>query len=93
LYYHYSQDPPEQFEFGLFPPAFVTDVLNSGLDSRTAMFDFSISPPRYEYAFRIHRNMLGPPDNRNPGRRTQYEVLSPTGAGSMISWRYVPQTH
>ena len=90
--FHYSQSPPLSFEStGLVPPAFVTEV--TGLDSKTAMFDFSIAPPFYEYAFKIRLDMLGPANNSNPGRRIQYPVIKPTGAGSMLTWRYVPQTH
>ena len=91
IFYHYSQFPPEDFLDGLFPPAWVTPV--SGLDSKTAMFDLSINPPLYEYAFRISFSMLGPVSNSNPGRILQYELLEPTGTGSLVGWIPVKQTH
>lgn len=91
IFYHYSQSPPEDFLDGLFPPAWVTPV--SGLDSKTAMFDLSINPPLYEYAFRISLTMLGPVNNSNPGRINQYELLEPTGRGSLVGWKPVQQTH
>jgi RHS repeat-associated protein len=93
IYYHYSQSPPASFGQGLFPPAWVTTL--SGLDSAKAMFGFGIKPPLYEYTFKIDPLLLGPANVRTPGGwpYVQYEVLSPTGPGSMVSWRNVPQTH
>ena len=92
-YYHYSQSPPSSFANGLFPPAWVTTL--SGLDSQKAMFGFGIAPPLYEYTFKIDPLILGPVDTRTPGGwpYVQYEVLAPTGPGSMVAWRPVPQTH
>jgi hypothetical protein len=85
LFYHYSQDPPVSFEEGLFPPAWVTPI--SGLDAKTAMFKLGIDLPSYEYTFRISWYMLDPVNDRNPGRIAQYEVIAPTGPGSMVSWK------
>jgi RHS repeat-associated protein/uncharacterized delta-60 repeat protein len=93
VFFHYSQSPASSFANGLMPPAWVTDASNSGLDSQTAMFDFGIAPPLYEYAFRIRLDMLGPGNNSNPGRRSQYPVMQPTGPDSLVTWRDVPQTH
>jgi RHS repeat-associated protein len=91
LFYHYSQSPPASFANGLFPPAYVTDV--AGLDSQAAMFKLGINPPLYEYSFLIGLDKLGPANNSTPGRLTQYPVIKPTGAGSMVSFRNVVQTH
>jgi len=85
LFYHYSECPPASFEDGLFPPAWVTPV--GGLDAKSAMFKLGINLPSYEYTFRISWYMLGPPDNSTPGRLVQFELLEPTGPGSMVSWR------
>ncbi|HWQ91933.1 MAG TPA: RHS repeat-associated core domain-containing protein, partial [Clostridia bacterium] len=94
IYFHYSQDPPASFSKGLDPPAWVTDIKYSGLDSENAMFGFGIPPPKYEYFFRIDRwTMLDPPDPSTPRRWTQYRVIRPTGAGSLVGWREVAQTH
>jgi RHS repeat-associated protein len=89
---HYSHKPPSTFQFGILPPprAWVTDILNAGLDADTAYFDFGLAVrPKYEYLFRINIDMLGPPDNSTPKRRIQYEVLSPTGTTSLMTWRTV----
>jgi len=93
LCYHYSQYPPESFSGGLFPPAWVTPLGN--LDSKSAMFGFGIAPPLYQYTFQIDPELLGPPDTRTPGGwpYVQYELLGPTGPGSLIEVQPVLQTH
>jgi len=93
LFYHYSQDGPASFAVGLIAPAWVTTL--GGLDSKDAMFGFSIPPPKFEYKVLISPDDLGPVNTRTPGGwpYVQYEVLRNTGPGSVIDHREVKQTH